>query len=99
MLCGLEGSQGSLQEVFSSASTLTGDTLESSDDLDPGEDGENEAKQARKKKNKRRKGTLHLSLVMHWKRVEDCVSFQRVAPFPLYSFMLLHRYYTVQLGR
>ncbi|XP_024234740.1 transmembrane protein 183A [Oncorhynchus tshawytscha] len=53
MLCGLEGSQGSVQEVFSSAATLTGDTLESSDD--PGEDGENEAKQARKKKNKRRK--------------------------------------------
>lgn len=80
MLCGLEGSQGSLQEVFSSASTLTGDTLESSDDLDPGEDGVNEPKEARKKKNKRRKGTPHL--VMHF-RVEGCVSFQRVAPFPL----------------
>uniref|UniRef100_A0A8C8HBX8 Transmembrane protein 183A n=1 Tax=Oncorhynchus tshawytscha TaxID=74940 RepID=A0A8C8HBX8_ONCTS len=54
LLCGLE-SQGSLQEVFSSVSSLTGDTLESSDDLDPGEDGVNEPKEARKKKNKRRK--------------------------------------------
>ncbi|CAB1314930.1 unnamed protein product [Coregonus sp. 'balchen'] len=55
LLCGLEASQGSLQEVFSSVSSLTGDTLESSDDLDPGEDGVNEPKEARKKKNKRRK--------------------------------------------
>lgn len=61
-------------------SSLTGDALESSDDLDPREDGVNEPKEARKKKNKRRKGTP--PLVMHF-RVEGCVSFQMVAPFPL----------------
>uniref|UniRef100_A0A7N6FF96 Transmembrane protein 183A n=1 Tax=Anabas testudineus TaxID=64144 RepID=A0A7N6FF96_ANATE len=42
LLCGLEASQGAVEEVLS-------------DDLDPEEDEENEAKVARKKKNKRRK--------------------------------------------
>ncbi|KAM4613318.1 transmembrane protein 183A [Polymixia lowei] len=55
LLCGLEASQRAVQEVFSSAVSVTGDALESSDDLDPEEDGENESKAARKKKNKRRK--------------------------------------------
>ncbi|XP_060897990.1 transmembrane protein 183A [Labrus mixtus] len=51
-LCGLEASQGAVEEVLSSAAN---DALESSDDLDPGEDAESETKVARKKKNKRRK--------------------------------------------
>ncbi|XP_029908033.1 transmembrane protein 183A isoform X2 [Myripristis murdjan] len=54
LLCGLEASQGAVQEVLSSAVSVTADALESSDELDP-EDGENETKVARKKKNKRRK--------------------------------------------
>ncbi|XP_071400595.1 transmembrane protein 183A isoform X5 [Centroberyx affinis] len=55
LLCGLEASQGAVQEVLSSAVSVTEDALESSDDLDPEEDGGNETKVARKKKNKRRK--------------------------------------------
>ncbi|XP_020489980.1 transmembrane protein 183A [Labrus bergylta] len=51
-LCGLDASQGAVEEVLSSAAN---DALESSDDLDPGEDAESETKVARKKKNKRRK--------------------------------------------
>lgn len=57
LLCGLEASQGAVQEVLSSAVSVTADALESSDELDP-EDGENETKVARKKKNKRRKGIV-----------------------------------------
>uniref|UniRef100_UPI003AAF0A02 transmembrane protein 183A isoform X4 n=1 Tax=Centroberyx gerrardi TaxID=166262 RepID=UPI003AAF0A02 len=56
LLCGLEASQGAVQEVLSSAVSVTEDALESSDDLDPEEDEGNETKVARKKKNKRRKG-------------------------------------------
>ncbi|XP_037830971.1 transmembrane protein 183A isoform X2 [Kryptolebias marmoratus] len=54
LLCGLEASQGAVEEVLSS---VGGDTLGSSDDLDPEEEeeGGNETKVARKKKNKRRK--------------------------------------------
>ncbi|KAL6111675.1 tmem183a [Pungitius sinensis] len=54
LLCGLEASQGAVEEVLSSRS-VTGDGLDSSDDLDLEEDGENETKVAHKKKNKRRK--------------------------------------------
>ncbi|KAM9362218.1 transmembrane protein 183A [Symphorus nematophorus] len=55
LLCGLEASQGAVEEVLSSAASVKADALDSSDDLDPEEDGENETKVARKKKNKRRK--------------------------------------------
>lgn len=55
LLCGLEASQGTVEEVLSSAASANTDALDSSDDLDP-EEGENETKVARKKKNKRRKG-------------------------------------------
>ncbi|KAM8758081.1 transmembrane protein 183A isoform 1-T1 [Acanthopagrus schlegelii] len=55
LLCGLEASQGAVEEVVSSAGSVQEDALESSDDLDPEEDGENESKAARKKKHKRRK--------------------------------------------
>uniref|UniRef100_A0A3Q3M5Y0 Transmembrane protein 183A n=1 Tax=Labrus bergylta TaxID=56723 RepID=A0A3Q3M5Y0_9LABR len=40
-LCGLDASQGAVEEVLSSAAN---DALESSDDLDPGEDAESETK-------------------------------------------------------
>ncbi|XP_056129872.1 transmembrane protein 183A [Lampris incognitus] len=55
LLCGLEASQGAVQEVLSSAARIRGDSLESSDDLSQEEDDENEARAACKKKNKRRK--------------------------------------------
>lgn len=55
-LCGLEASQGSVEEVLSSAASVKADALDSSDDLDHEEDGINESKLVRKKKNKRRKG-------------------------------------------
>lgn len=55
LLCGLEASQGAVEEVLSSALSVQGEALDSSDDLEPEEDGENETKVARKKKNKRRK--------------------------------------------
>ena len=58
LLCGLEASQGAVEEVLSSSVSVTVDALDSSDELDPEEDGENETKVARKKKNKRRKGIL-----------------------------------------
>ncbi|XP_034388071.1 transmembrane protein 183A isoform X2 [Cyclopterus lumpus] len=48
LLCGLEASQGAVEEV-------TADALDRSDDLDPEKDGENDIKVAHKKKNKRRK--------------------------------------------
>lgn len=57
LLCGLEASQGAVEEVVSSAASVTADALDSSDDLDPEED-ENETKVAHKKKNKRRKGVF-----------------------------------------
>lgn len=55
LLCGLEASQGAVEEVLSSAVSVQAEALDSSDDHDPEEDGENETKVARKKKNKRRK--------------------------------------------
>ncbi|TDH14156.1 hypothetical protein EPR50_G00041550 [Perca flavescens] len=55
LLCGLEASQGVVEEVLSSSVSVTADALDSSDDLDPEEDGEHETKASRKKKNKRRK--------------------------------------------
>ncbi|XP_051269853.1 transmembrane protein 183A isoform X2 [Dicentrarchus labrax] len=55
LLCGLEASQGAVEEVLSSAATVKADDLDSSDELDPEEDEENETKVALKKKNKRRK--------------------------------------------
>lgn len=55
LLCGLEASQGTVEEVLSSATSITLDAVGSSDDLEPDEDGENETKVSRKKKTKRRK--------------------------------------------
>ncbi|XP_031603521.1 transmembrane protein 183A isoform X1 [Oreochromis aureus] len=55
LLCGLEASQGAVEEVLSSAVSVKADALGSSDEQDPEEDGENETKVSRKKKNKRRK--------------------------------------------
>uniref|UniRef100_A0A3Q3W374 Uncharacterized protein n=1 Tax=Mola mola TaxID=94237 RepID=A0A3Q3W374_MOLML len=61
LLCGLEASQGAVEEVLSCATNVTADAMDSSDDLDPEEDGENESRVARKKKNKRRKGSSESS--------------------------------------
>lgn len=58
LLCGLQASQGAVEEVVSSAASVTADALDSSDELDQEEDGESETKVARKKKNKRRKGII-----------------------------------------
>ncbi|XP_028261877.1 transmembrane protein 183A isoform X2 [Parambassis ranga] len=55
LLCGLEASQGAVEEVLSSAVSVGADALGSSDELDPEEEGESDTKAARKKKNKRRK--------------------------------------------
>ncbi|KAM9408715.1 transmembrane protein 183A isoform 1-T1 [Pholidichthys leucotaenia] len=55
LLCGLEASQGAVEEVLSSAGNVKVDALGSSDDLDPEEDGDLDTKVAHKKKNKRRK--------------------------------------------
>ncbi|XP_016134280.1 transmembrane protein 183-like [Sinocyclocheilus grahami] len=54
LLCGLEASQGPVQEVLSSAAGVSNTACESSDELDS-EEGD-EIKGSRKKKNKRRKG-------------------------------------------
>ncbi|XP_047202438.1 transmembrane protein 183A [Girardinichthys multiradiatus] len=54
LLCGLEASQGAVEEVLSSALTVRADAVGSSDDPEDDE-GENETKVARKKKNKRKK--------------------------------------------
>lgn len=55
LLCGLEASQGAVEEVVSSAASVKADALDSSDDLDQEEDCG--SRLGRKKKNKRRKGT------------------------------------------
>uniref|UniRef100_A0A1A8IDR9 Transmembrane protein 183A n=1 Tax=Nothobranchius kuhntae TaxID=321403 RepID=A0A1A8IDR9_NOTKU len=55
LLCGLEASQGAVEEVVSSAVGVKADALGSSDDMDPEKEEESEIKVARKKKNKRRK--------------------------------------------
>ena len=53
LLCGLEASVGAVDEVLSSALGVTGDTSESSDDLEAeSEEDENESKSVRKKTNK-----------------------------------------------
>lgn len=57
LLCGLEASQGAVEEVVSSAASVEADALDSSDDLDREEDCETDGRLGRKKKNKRRKGT------------------------------------------
>ncbi|KAL6464521.1 hypothetical protein MHYP_G00268380 [Metynnis hypsauchen] len=54
LLCGLEASQGPVQEVLSSASGVSKDVHDSSEELDS-EEGDGEGKVSRKKKNKRRK--------------------------------------------
>ncbi|XP_054883657.1 transmembrane protein 183A isoform X2 [Poeciliopsis prolifica] len=54
LLCGLEASQGAVEEVLSSASSLRADAVGSSDDPEDDE-GESETKVARKKKSKRKK--------------------------------------------
>lgn len=56
LLCGLEASQGAVEEVVSSAASVKADALDSSDDLDHEEDCETDSRLGRKKKNKRRKG-------------------------------------------
>ncbi|XP_062299949.1 transmembrane protein 183A isoform X2 [Scomber scombrus] len=61
LLCGLEASQGAVEEVLSSAVSVGADALDSSDDLDPEKDEENETKVAHKKKNKRRKASSESS--------------------------------------
>lgn len=58
LLCGLEASQGAVEEVVSSAASVNPDALDSSDDLDHEEDCETDSRLGRKKKNKRRKGIL-----------------------------------------
>lgn len=55
LLCGLEASQGPVQEVLSSTADVAKDVNESSEELDS-EEGEGESRGSRKKKNKRRKG-------------------------------------------
>ncbi|XP_011612582.2 transmembrane protein 183A isoform X1 [Takifugu rubripes] len=55
LLCGLEASQGAVEEVVSSAASVNADALDSSDDLDHEEDCETDSRLGRKKKNKRRK--------------------------------------------
>lgn len=55
LLCGLEASQGAVEEVVSSAASVEADAPDSSDDLDHEEDCG--GRLGRKKKNKRRKGT------------------------------------------
>ncbi|XP_033822233.1 transmembrane protein 183A [Periophthalmus magnuspinnatus] len=52
-LCGLEASQGTVDEVLTSAVCVNGDALESGEE--PDLDEENQSKAAHKKKNKRRK--------------------------------------------
>lgn len=58
LLCGLEASQGAVEEVLLSSQSVTADALDSRDDLEPEEDGENDAKVSHKKKNKRRKESI-----------------------------------------
>ncbi|XP_028302023.1 transmembrane protein 183A [Gouania willdenowi] len=56
LLCGLEASQGAVEQVLSSTAGVTADdTLASADDMEPEDEEGNETKVTRKKKNKRRK--------------------------------------------
>ncbi|KAM9859729.1 transmembrane protein 183A isoform 2-T2 [Aulostomus maculatus] len=61
LLCGLEASQGAVEEVLSSAVSGRVDALDSTDDLDQEEDGENDTKVVHKKKSKRRKESSECS--------------------------------------
>ncbi|XP_062842856.1 transmembrane protein 183A [Trichomycterus rosablanca] len=54
LLCGLEASQGPVNEVLSSAARVAADVHDSSEELDS-EEGDGESRGSRKKKNKRRK--------------------------------------------
>lgn len=54
LLCGLEASQGPVQEVLSAADVVK-DVNDNSEELDS-EEGDGESRGSRKKKNKRRKG-------------------------------------------
>lgn len=58
LLCGLEASQGAVEEVLSSAASVNTDALDSSDELESEEGGGSETKVAHKKKNKRRMGAF-----------------------------------------
>lgn len=64
LLCGLEASQGAVEEVVSSAASVKADAWDSSEDQDQDqeheEDCELDSRLGRKKKNKRRKGILTL---------------------------------------
>lgn len=55
LLCGLEASQGPVQDVLSSTADVAKDMNNSSDELDS-EEGDGEIRGSQKKKNKRRKG-------------------------------------------
>lgn len=55
LLCGLDASQGPVQEVLSSTANVDKDIDDSSEELDS-EEGDGESRGSRKKKNKRRKG-------------------------------------------
>lgn len=54
-LCGLEASQGTVDEVLTSAVSVNGVALENGDDVDPEDEEENQSKGVHKKKSKRRK--------------------------------------------
>lgn len=58
LLCGLEASQGPVQEVLSSADGVSQADPESSDE----QEADGDSKGSRKKKNKRRKGTGSISM-------------------------------------
>lgn len=63
LLCGLEASQGPVQEVLSSAAGVSKEAPDSSEEPDS-EEGDGEGKVSRKKKNKRRKGKVWSLLVI-----------------------------------
>lgn len=60
LLCGLDASQGPVQEVLSSTTNVDKDVDDSSEELDS-EEGEGESRGSHKKKNKRRKGKPRFS--------------------------------------
>lgn len=76
LLCGLEASQGPVQEVLSSADCVKNATHESSDEQDS-EEGD-EIKGSRKKKNKRRKGKLNFVEVFFFILWTSCTGNQGV---------------------
>lgn len=82
LLCGLEASQGCVEEVVSSAASVNADALDSIVDLDQEEDFENDSRLGRKKKNKRRKGMLLLlqECTRHFLNATlyTCIYFKRI---------------------